>query len=54
MKIKLYDRVLLKTGEEASIVEIYENGEAFEADIDSKDGKTYTDTIFPKDISKII
>ena len=53
MEIKMYDRVLLKTGEEASIVEIYGKGEAFEADID-KDGKTYTDTIFLKDILKVI
>ena len=52
--IKLYDRVLLKTGEEASIVDIYKQGEAYEADIDGKDGKTRTDTILPQDILRVV
>ena len=37
-KIKLYDRVLLKDGNRASIVEIYEPDKYFIADIDTKDG----------------
>ena len=52
--IKLYDRVLLKTGETASIVEIYEQGKAYEADIDKEDGDIEPDTIFQEDIVKVI
>ena len=43
MDIKLYDKVRLKTGETASIVEIYEIGVAYEADIDRMDGSIDTD-----------
>ena len=49
----MYDRVILKTGETAYIVEIYNNGEAYEADIDMPDGSIYTDTIWPKDIERV-
>ena len=38
MKIKLYDRVLLKDGNRASIVEIYEPDKYFIADFDTKAG----------------
>lgn len=38
MEVSLYDKVLLTTGETAYIVEIYEPGNAYEADIDRKDG----------------
>ncbi len=31
--IKQYDKVILKTGEEATIIEVYEQGIAYEADI---------------------
>jgi len=50
MEIKLYDRVRLKSGETASIVEIYEAGVAYEADIDRSDGRIETDTIKHEDI----
>ena len=50
---KLYDKVLLRTGEMAFIVEIYEAGIAYEADIDKKDG-IETDTIKQDDIVKIV
>ncbi len=53
MKIKQYDRVLLKDGNEASIVEIFEEDVAFLADID-KDGDTYTEDVSIKDIQKVI
>lgn len=43
MKIKLYDRVLLKDGNSASIVEIYEPDKYFIADIDTKDGTVTED-----------
>ena len=53
MKISMYDRVLLKSGESASIVEIYEPGVAYEADIDRVDGDIETDTIRHEDIEKV-
>lgn len=53
MKIKQYDRVLLKDGHEASIVEIFEEGVTFLADID-RDGDTYTEDIRMEDIQKVI
>ena len=54
---KLYDKVVLKTGEQARIVEIYESGVAYEADIDKDDGdyvETITDTIKQDDIERIV
>ena len=54
MKIKLYDTVRLKSGETACIVHIYEEGVAYEADIDTHDGKIITDTIFQNQIEKVI
>ena len=44
MKIKLYDRVLLNDGCEATIVEIFEEDKLFIADID-KDGDTDTEEL---------
>lgn len=52
MKIELYDKVKLKSGETAYIVEIYEQGVAYEADIEKKDG-TETDTIKQQDIEYV-
>ena len=49
MKFKLYDRVLLKDGNEATIVEIFEENKFFLADID-KNGDTYTEEISIEDI----
>ena len=54
MDIKLYDKVRLKSGETASIVEIYEDGIAYEADIDRPDGSIDTDTIRQEDIAAIV
>ena len=51
MKIKQYDRVLLRDGHEASIVEIFGGGKLYLADID-KDGDTYTEEVKPEDIMK--
>ena len=53
MKIKLYDRVRLKDGRTAQIVEIYNDGKAFEADIDLGDSEWETDTIKFEDIQEI-
>lgn len=53
MKIRQYDRVLLKDGNEASIVEIFEEDRLFLADID-KDGDTYTEDLKIEDIKKVL
>jgi hypothetical protein len=53
MKIKQYDRVLLKDGNKASIVEIFDSGKAFLADVD-KNGDTYTEEIKQSEIDKVI
>lgn len=52
MTIRQYDRVLLKSGSQASIVEVFED-DSFLADID-KDGDTYTEEIVAEEIQKII
>ena len=54
MCLEMFDKVLLKTGETAYIVEIYEQGVAYEADIDKADGTTETDTIQCTDIEKVL
>lgn len=51
--IKLYDKVTLKNGCSAYIVEIFDNGKAFIADIDTPNG-TETSYIFPKDILQLM
>jgi hypothetical protein len=53
MKIKQYDRVLLKDGALAYIVEIFDNGKAFLADIDRGSG-TETDWVKPEEIKEIV
>lgn len=54
MEINLFDKVKLKDGRTASIVEIYEQGVAYEADIEMEDGEFDTDTIKHEEIEKII
>ena len=53
MKIKQYDRVLLKDGNQASIVEIFDDGKLYLADID-KDGDTYTEEVKPEEIKEVL
>ena len=53
MKIKQYDRVLLKNGNQASIVEIFEEDKFFLADID-RDGDTYTEELSIEEIKKVL
>ena len=53
MEIHLFDRVLLKNGLEASIVEILGDGACFIADIDTPQG-IETDDVYPEDIEKVI
>lgn len=50
----MYDKVLLKDGREAYIVEIYGDSGDYEADIDMPDGSIETDTINIIDIIKVI
>ena len=52
MTLKMFDKVLLKTGETAYVVEIYDDGTAYEMDIDKPDGKIVTDTVWPEQIEK--
>ena len=51
--IKLYDKVLLKTGETASIVEVLKDGKTYVADIDKSDG-TDTDFIYADQIESVL
>ncbi len=53
MKIELYNRVKLKDGRKAVIVEIYEPGKAYEADIE-QDGDYVTDTVKQEDILAVL
>lgn len=53
MTYKKYDRVLLKDGHEASIVEVFVQDEVFLADID-RDGDTYTEEITAEQIKNCI
>ena len=53
MKIKQYDRVLLKDGNKASIIEVFEEGKLFLADID-RDGDTDTDELGIDEIEMIL
>lgn len=52
MEIEIYDKVKLKTGEIACIVEVYEQGTAYEADIEKEEG-IETDTIKHSDIEYV-
>ena len=53
MKIKQYDRVMLKSGHKASIVEVFEVDKLFLADID-RNGDTDTDEVTIEEIEKIL
>jgi len=50
MEINIYDKVLLKNGRTAHIVEIWDLGVAYEADIDIGHGEYVTGTIKHNDI----
>lgn len=52
-EIRMYDRVLLKSGYEASIVEIFGGGALFMADVDYPSG-TETEDVSPEQIECII
>ena len=54
MEIRRYDKVLLKTGETASIVEILETNKLFLADIDRRDADIETTEVSIEEIEKIL
>jgi preprotein translocase subunit YajC len=51
--IKQYDHVKLKSGKHAIVVEIWEQGVAYEADIEIEPGEYQTETIYQKDIASV-
>lgn len=53
MEVKQYDRILLKDGHTAYVVEVFGGGTDFLADID-KDGDTYTEAIKKADIDRVL
>ena len=53
MDIKQYDRVLLKDGNEAIIVEVFVPNSDFLADIE-KDGDIYTEDVTIDEIQKVL
>lgn len=54
MTIKEFDKVLLKSGEEAYIADILKAGVAYVVDIDKADGTVETEIIEEKNISTIL
>lgn len=58
MKIKMFDKIKLKDGRKATIVEIYEQGKAYEADILIDNTGEYpeyeTETIKQDEIKEVI
>lgn len=53
MKVKRYDRVLLKDGNFASIVEVFKENELFLADID-RNGDTDTEELSIEEIQAVL
>ncbi len=51
--IRQYDKVILKTGEIATIVEVFNDPVEYVADIERTTG-TDTDFIYPEQIEKVI
>lgn len=52
MDIKMYDKILLKDGRTAFIVDVYGDSGDYEADIDMPDGSILTDTIHIEEIER--
>ncbi|MCL2224349.1 MAG: hypothetical protein FWB96_05220 [Defluviitaleaceae bacterium] len=51
--IKQFQKVRLKSGKEAVIIEILEQGKAFLADVEISDGEYETDEIHSRDIQSV-
>lgn len=54
MKLQMFQRVRLKNGKTAHIIEIFNNGEAYMVDIGLGDGEFEQKTVYPKDIKNIV
>ncbi|WP_286084024.1 hypothetical protein [Parabacteroides goldsteinii] len=54
MKINEFDKVLLKDGRTASVVEIFGDGEAYLVDVDLPDNEWDTIDVKPEDIVQVI
>ncbi len=54
MKVKQYSRVLLADGRTTYIVEIFEEGKVFLADVDLEDGEESIEEICIDDIKKVL
>lgn len=52
--LKKFQKIRLKSGKTAHIVEILDRGEAYLADIYDGDGEYTTETIKPSDIASLI
>ena len=52
--LKEFQNIKLKSGQTAHIVEIFNGGEAYMADIYDGDGEYTTETIKPSDIASLI
>ncbi|MDR0819826.1 MAG: hypothetical protein LBN43_09695 [Oscillospiraceae bacterium] len=54
MKLEIFQKIRLKSGKTAHVVEIFNNGEAYLADVNISDGEYATETIYPEDIQSVI
>ncbi len=54
MKINEFDKVLLKDGRTAHVVEIFGNGEAYLVDVDLLDNEWDTIDVRAEDIEKVL
>ena len=53
MKLNMFQVIRLKNGKEATIIEIFNDGEAYLVDIPLEDGGYNQEVIHPKDIKSI-
>jgi len=53
MKLEMFTVVRLKTGQEATIVEIFKNGEGYMVDIPLNDGGYEQEVVSPSDIASV-
>lgn len=54
MKLEMFQKIRLKDGRLAHIVEIFKDGEAYMADIRADNDEYETETIAPQDIKSVI
>ncbi|MCL2421050.1 MAG: hypothetical protein FWD03_04265 [Defluviitaleaceae bacterium] len=54
MKLEMYQRVRLKNGKTAHIIEIFNSGEAYMVDINIGGGEYSQETVYPNDIKSVV